>query len=240
MVLLTLQLILAHILGDFVFQPSKWVADKNEKKQLSKYLYAHILIHAIALLFILQFNWNYWAGILIILVSHFVIDLIKVNLKGKINTSLLFILDQIAHLAIIALVVYFYTPYYLDWQLIFSSKTLLLATCIILVTNVSSILMQIILIKWRLEEDDNTSSLENAGKYIGMLERLFVFVFIITNQWQAIGFLLAAKSVFRFGDLSNAKDRKLTEYILIGTLLSFGLAIAIGLLFQYASTKIVL
>jgi hypothetical protein len=91
-----------------------------------------------------------------------------------------------------------------------------------------------------LEEDDNTSSLENAGKYIGMLERLFVFVFIITNQWQAIGFLLAAKSVFRFGDLSNAKDRKLTEYILIGTLLSFGLAIAIGLLFQYASTKIVL
>ncbi len=239
MVLLTLQLVLAHILGDFVFQPKKWVVDKNEKKQLSKYLYAHILIHAIALLIILQFNWNYWAGILIILVSHFFIDLVKVNLKEKINTSLLFISDQLAHLVIIALVVYFYTPYSLDWQIIFDANTLLLVTCIILVTNVSSILMQIILIKWRLEEDDNTSSLENAGKYIGMLERLFVFVFIITNQWQAIGFLLAAKSVFRFGDLSNAKDRKLTEYILIGTLLSFGLAIAIGLLFQYASMKLI-
>ncbi len=239
MVQLTLQLVLAHILGDFVFQPNKWVLDKNEKKHQSKYLYAHILIHAVALLIILQFNWKYWAGILIILVSHFFIDLVKVNLKGKINTSFLFILDQLAHLAIIALVVSIYMPYSFDWKIIFDTKTLLLVTCIILVTNVSSILMQIILIKWRLEEDDNTSSLENAGKYIGMLERLFVFVFIITNQWQAIGFLLAAKSVFRFGDLSNAKDRKLTEYILIGTLLSFGLAIAIGLLFQYANAKII-
>jgi len=46
--------------------------------------------------------------------------------------------------------------------------------------------------------------------------------------------LIAAKSVFRFGDLSRAKDRKLTEYILIGTFLSFGLAIAIGLGYLYA------
>ncbi len=62
-----------------------------------------------------------------------------------------------------------------------------------------------------------------------MLERLLVFSFILLNQWEAIGFLLAAKSVFRFGDLTNAKDRQLTEYILIGTLLSFGIAIIISL-----------
>jgi hypothetical protein len=51
----------------------------------------------------------------------------------------------------------------------------------------------------------------------------------VTSNWQAIGFLIAAKSVFRFGDLSQSKDRKLTEYILIGTLLSFGIAITTGL-----------
>ena len=78
--------------------------------------------------------------------------------------------------------------------------------------------------------DSHDESLNNAGKYIGMLERLFVFTFVITGNWEAIGFLLAAKSVFRFGDLKESKDRKLTEYILIGTLLSFGLAIATGLL----------
>ena len=63
-----------------------------------------------------------------------------------------------------------------------------------------------------------------------MLERLFVFVFVVTANWEGIGFLLAAKSVFRFGDLKESKDRKLTEYILIGTLLSFGIAIATGML----------
>jgi len=58
------------------------------------------------------------------------------------------------------------------------------------------------------------------------------------NEWQAIGFLIAAKSVFRFGDLSRAKDRKLTEYILIGTLLSFGFAILIGLLYKNITNQI--
>jgi hypothetical protein len=93
--------------------------------------------------------------------------------------------------------------------------------------------MEIIMSNWSLEEDNSEDSLESAGKYIGILERLFVFGFILLNQWSAIGLLIAAKSVFRFGDLSRAKDRKLTEYILIGTLISFGLAIFIGLVYQY-------
>lgn len=76
----------------------------------------------------------------------------------------------------------------------------------------------------------NNDSLSNAGKYIGMLERIFVFIFVVTGNWDGIGFLLAAKSVFRFGDLKESKDRKLTEYILIGTFLSFGIAIVVGML----------
>jgi hypothetical protein len=98
--------------------------------------------------------------------------------------------------------------------------------------------MKIVMSKWVLEEDKSEDSLEHAGKYIGILERLFVFGFILLNQWSAIGLLIAAKSVFRFGDLSRAKDRKLTEYILIGTLISFGLAISIGLLYQYTNSKL--
>ena len=56
-----------------------------------------------------------------------------------------------------------------------------------------------------------------------------VFVFILTDHWEGVGFLIAAKSVFRFGDLKESKDRKLTEYILIGTLLSFAMAIIMAL-----------
>ena len=80
-------------------------------------------------------------------------------------------------------------------------------------------------------------SLDNAGNYIGILERLLIFCFLINNHFEAIGFLLAAKSIFRFGDLKEATDRKLTEYVLIGTLLSFGIAIIIGLFTQYLLLK---
>lgn len=76
-------------------------------------------------------------------------------------------------------------------------------------------------------------SLPNAGKYIGIIERLFVLIFIILGRWEGIGLLITAKSVFRFNDLKESNSRKLTEYILIGTLLSFGLAIVTGLIYLY-------
>jgi len=58
-------------------------------------------------------------------------------------------------------------------------------------------------------------------------------VFIVIGRWEGVGFLLTAKSVFRYGDLSESKNRKLTEYVLIGTLLSFSLAIIAGLVYSY-------
>lgn len=78
-------------------------------------------------------------------------------------------------------------------------------------------------------------SLQSAGKYIGILERLFVFAFFASGHPEAVGFLIAAKSVFRFGDLKEAKSRKLTEYVLIGTLISFGIAILTGIIFTNLS-----
>ena len=105
------------------------------------------------------------------------------------------------------------------------------AAAILFITVVSGIVMMVLMSPWsKALNDSNEESLNNAGKYIGMLERIFVFTFVVTGNWEGIGFLLAAKSVFRFGDLKESKDRKLTEYILIGTLLSFGMAIAVGML----------
>ena len=96
------------------------------------------------------------------------------------------------------------------------------------------VIIKIIITQWNPEaNEDKDESLAKAGRYIGILERLFVFIFVIANHWEGVGFLLAAKSVFRFGDLSSAKDRKLTEYILIGTLLSFALAIFTGMLYSH-------
>ena len=233
MIDLIIKLLIAHIIGDFVLQPDSWVEDKKINTYKSKYFYLHGLVHLISLLILLEFNWSYWLSIAIIIFSHLIIDLIKLSLDKKINSRILFAFDQILHLFVIGIVTYFNTPYKIAFDKIYSTESLLLILAILTITFVSSIIIKIIMGKWTLTENNSGDSLESAGKYIGILERLFVFGFIILNQWSAIGLLIAAKSVFRFGDLSRAKDRKLTEYILIGTLISFGVAISIGLSYQY-------
>ena len=150
------------------------------------------------------------------------------------NIRLLFLLDQLAHVAILYWVSNNWSIHF-EVQPYLTERNLLLLLAIILLTSVTSIVLKVIFSFWDkdLEEiSEKDSSLKDAGRYIGMLERLFVFTFVLLGQWEAIGFLLAAKSVFRFGDLTKASDRKLTEYILIGTLLSFGIAIMLGIVFS--------
>ncbi|WP_067147595.1 DUF3307 domain-containing protein [Pseudotamlana agarivorans] len=238
MLVLALKLFLAHFIGDFVCQPNAWVRHKEKHKHRSKYLYWHVFVHFLVLIILLQFDFSYWIGITLITVSHFIIDLAKLHLNDRTNNRILFALDQLAHFIIIGLVLSIYYPFKVDLHFIFEAKTLLLLTSFVCLTQVTSVVMKTIISKWDLKDFDNESSLKDAGAYIGILERLFVFMFIITNHWEGVGFLIAAKSVFRFGDLSKAKDRKLTEYVLIGTLLSFGLAILIALGYNYISNLI--
>lgn len=233
--ILFLKFLLAHILGDFVFQSEKWVKNKEEKKVKSVKLYVHIAVHAFLLLLILQFNLKeYWLGFLLIITSHYIIDVLKLYLQKKKTKRIWFFVDQILHLLTLFLISTLYTDFSISIENFFTDKLLLLFIFILLVSSVSAIIIKIIITQWNPEKKtENDDSLAKAGRYIGILERLFVFIFVITNHWEAIGFLLAAKSVFRFGDLTSSKDRKLTEYILIGTLLSFGFAILLGVLYLY-------
>jgi hypothetical protein len=82
--------------------------------------------------------------------------------------------------------------------------------------------------KWNQEIGFNHTS----SKYIGMLERILIFVFIVMNQWVGVGFLFAIKSVFIFGDSHKHTDNKPSEFYFLGTLLSFGIAIGIALAYQ--------
>ena len=236
MLILTLKLLLAHLLGDFPLQSNKMIRMKRIKREnfRLKALTCHIIIHATLLILVLQFNFKYWLGMVIIIVSHLVFDLAKLHVYDKnwVKKRSLFFIDQGLHLLVIFCVVYYYIPFECGIEKLYSSQNILLAVFILLITTVTSVAMKVLISRWKPKEK-NDEALKNAGAYIGMLERLFIFGFILMNYWEGIGFLLAAKSVFRFGDLSQAKDRNLTEYILIGTLLSFGLAIAIAMGYNY-------
>ena len=69
-------------------------------------------------------------------------------------------------------------------------------------------------------------NIKNAGALIGNLERILTIIFVIIGQYEAIGFIIAAKSILRFKDTDTAK----TEYVLAGTFLSFGIALLCGLM----------
>lgn len=67
----------------------------------------------------------------------------------------------------------------------------------------------------------------DRGRVIGILERLLILAFTVGESVSAIGFILAAKGFARFRELDN-KD--FAEYVLVGTLLSASLGVAVGLI----------
>ncbi|MCS3650414.1 hypothetical protein [Salinibacter ruber] len=77
------------------------------------------------------------------------------------------------------------------------------------------------------------SGLKEGGRLIGYCERLLIYVFVLANAPSAIGFLVTAKSLFRFGEVTGAEKRRHTEYIIIGTLVSFAYAVTLSYLVRW-------
>ena len=228
--ILFIKLLLAHLIGDFLLQPLKWVLHKEANKIASKYLYLHIALHFGVTMLIL-WDLNYWYLALIIAGSHYFIDLAKLYTTPLFkNTAIPFFIDQFLHIVVLYCCVY-YDNLWGHTQEIFQQLDWPLITAMVFVSFPSAIIMSKLLEKMSDQISLDHKSLPNAGKYIGIIERLFVLLFIILGRWEAIGLLITAKSVFRFNDLKESNNRKLTEYILIGTLLSFGLAILSGIIY---------
>lgn len=228
-----IQLILAHLFGDFILQPNSWVAEKESKKLKSRYLYFHVLIHTI-LSFIFLWNTEFWWIAVLIGVSHFIIDAAKLSFQTAKSKKSWFFIDQALHIAVIAGISFHFNEF--NFEFLKDKEILKILMAALFLTTPASIFIKILLSSWtpvpETQNNIQTESLSSAGKYIGILERLLVFTFIVVNHWEGVGFMVAAKSVFRFSDLAQAKQRKLTEYVLIGTLLSFGMAVLTGILIK--------
>jgi Protein of unknown function (DUF3307) len=235
--ILIIKLLLAHLIGDFLFQPESWVKAKEEKKLKAWQLYPHSVIHGVLSLLIV-WDWSFWKWALLIIVVHLVIDSIKIRFQTNDSKKSWFLIDQVLHFISLGIIGIWYQEIELNLTSVFNENILIFLTLAFFLTKPTSIAVKIIISKWTPHTNSkDDESLESAGKYIGILERLFVFVFIITNHWEAVGFLIAAKSVFRFGDLKESKDRKLTEYVLIGTMLSFGIAVFVGIIYSKLSIQ---
>ncbi len=222
-----IKLLLAHMLTDFLLQPKSWIESRNDKHFASPGLYLHGFITAlVALVFI---GWNYWNVAVIILITHTIIDGWKSYQKQNITY---FLIDQLMHIVII---IGCWTFYFLQWNelkeswstLTISPRFWMLCLTTVFVTTPTGFLIGFLTKKWR-EQIPGSENLANAGKWIGITERLIILIFVIMNQYSAIGLLVAAKGIIRF----NERDRQeiKTEYLVIGTLISMVVAIGAGLL----------
>ncbi|HBQ59812.1 MAG TPA: DUF3307 domain-containing protein [Balneolaceae bacterium] len=245
--IILIKLLLAHLIGDFGLQFKSWVAHKQRHKIRSGYLYLHVGIHAVVTTLLLLPEimaepLYLWIPV-IILLTHFAIDATKLTMGGKTKPSnfdtnmlrqqILFFADQLLHLLVIfGIWIWVDESALSSISELFSQQNLWLLLCLFVLTQPAAIIIKVLIAGWLPENNSKEQkTLANAGRIIGILERLFVFGFVVTGNWSGIGFLLAAKSVFRFGDLKEKEGIKLTEYILIGTLLSFGFAMLVSLLY---------
>lgn len=235
-------LIAAHLAGDFPLQPS-WIA---EQKRTHSILLLHIALVLFAVVVFL--GHLHWSILGITAASHALIDVGKLRVpRGKWwSDHGLFTIDQALHIAVALMLArlfpsaasegYWVSRLPVDathWYM----AGLTAMSGLILSVSVGGAFVGLITDRLRdqikptrgngyaLSDDNREEGLKNGGTYIGWLERALVFLLVMIQQPDGIGFLITAKSILRFGDIREAHQRRLTEYVIIGTLLSFGWAI---------------
>lgn len=234
-------LLTGNVLGDFIFQSSEEANNKSNRKIL--------LIHSskVALIsYLICGIWANWQIPLTILILHLLIDYIKekISLKNKNNEIPLFLIDQTLHLIVIITITKLFIGN-LNFPLYFYNsfgncflKFLIIVSGGVLVTKAGSILIGLVVkpyqdqIKTRGKKKKESGLIE-GGKIIGILERSFIYIFVIIGEFTGIGFLIATKSILRFGEISNPENRKLAEYVIIGTFSSFLYGLLISLFIKY-------
>lgn len=246
-------LLFAHTLADFVFQ-TRWMA-ANKRTPLALGLH-FATVYATAL----AATGSVHPALLVLALVHIAIDVGKLVLTAAWKSSdglAPFLIDQALHLAtLIALALWlpdlwangFWAPGAIvtgdDGGILGTGiwpdevplpvsqvpTLMVLATGLVLSTRAGGFAVGLLMQPFaaNLPADIAAEGLPGAGRLIGLLERGLIFVLVLIGQPQGVGLLMAAKSILRYGALKE--DRALSEYVIIGTLASFGWALVVSFL----------
>ena len=212
-------LLLAHVLADFVFQ-NKWMI--SAKAGIGG-LFVHGVIVVVAAWIAVGFVPS--SVLVLIFATHVLIDAIKAQAGDGLWA---YLLDQAAHVAVIALAAWLAPEMWSAglWGGFDALAAILaLAAGAILVSRAGGFFVEKLLAL--LPGTLAAETVPGAGQMIGYFERLLTFLFMLIGQPQAIAFLIAAKSILRFTTVSG--DAKRSEYVVIGTLASITWAIVTAL-----------
>lgn len=214
-------LLCAHALADFIFQ-NKWMVD-NKRDILP--LVAHIVV--VFILSLIALGGALWPAIFIALI-HLQIDFAKARLGSQSLAH--FIADQGAHFVSIIVTA-------LLWPLAYSAgfwpliplgipHVMALISGAVMATRMGQFMVGKLMAPYFDDLPADGGGLSNGGAVIGLLERGLTFLLVIAGQATGVGFLIAAKSFLRVGTIE--KNRKLAEYVIIGTLASIGWALLVA------------
>ena len=235
---LLLNLLLAHVIGDFYCQTGRSCNGKREKGLMGIDLYVHAFI-ILVLSWLSAWSWSFWWAALVIGVIHLFIDASKaaVERKLKIDGQPIhmtryavwpFVIDQVFHVAVIAFVAWWWL-HYNGWSQFTWLPTLRLMAvlAIFLCWKPANLLIKHILryCQVKIMQNQQDQTYFKSGALIGTLERWLIVFFMAIQQYEAIGFLVAAKSILRF---SETKESEKSEYVLAGTLVSITIAVVCG------------
>jgi Protein of unknown function (DUF3307) len=241
-------LLFAHTLADFVFQTNWMVANKRSPPALGLHF---AVVYATAVLALGSFHY----ALLVLALVHIAIDVGKVVLTSVWKAShgfAPFMLDQSLHLVtLVALALWLpelwaqglWSPGAIttgeDGGLLGTGfwagevplpvthlpAIMLILAGALLATRAGGFAVGLLMAPFadRLPADVSAESLPGAGRVIGLLERGLIFVLVMLGQPEGVGLLIAAKSILRYGAIKD--DRALSEYVIIGTLASFGWAL---------------
>lgn len=218
-------LLFAHVIADFILQTDAMVKHKSRP--------AIMALHTALVLITAQAATGQIASVELIALAatHLIIDAIKTY--GGFRTFAAFSMDQFAHLITLIAIAWIAPdlwvngawgsqPWFLPVMAILTGLTITLSAG----QHAIALLMR------PYRNSIRSNGLRDGGRLIGLLERGLIFLFILTGQPIGVGFLIGAKSILRFGTAS--RDQRTAEYVIIGTLASFGWAIAAALLTQGA------
>ncbi|AWB48718.1 DUF3307 domain-containing protein [Gemmobacter aquarius] len=207
-------LLLAHALADFVLQPAG-MARGNRRPTI---LLAHggvVLATAIAATGSLHPALFALAG------AHMATDYAKARFGQGFAG---FLADQAVHVLTLAVVAVLAPTIFAEGLWAGEARLsalFVLAAGAILAVRAGGFAIGQLMQPWA--EAVTLDGLPGGGRAIGHLERGLIFLMVLGGMAEGIGFLIAAKSVLRFGTVRE--EAKLSEYVIIGTLASFAWAL---------------
>jgi len=243
-----LAIYLAHLLTDFVFQTHRLVEQKRRGNVAAYGL--HGLIHYLSAVAIAGFLLR---GSLFALRTHLVIagltlvhlliDLAKIRLATRhpvCDGTMAYLSDQLLHFLTVGLAAWLLlpgVPFGELGALVRNFRALpnrFLAVPVIYVAVIfgggyliRSLVSSLAAGVKSHSQGSASEQLQNAGLYIGWLERFLVVTALLVQSPATVGLILTAKSIARYPEF---KSERFAEYFLIGTLLSISMAILGGVL----------